>query len=154
RQQLQTLVERGDQAAADELTKLTQTEAGAADAWTALAQVRLRMGQFRPAAAAFREAASRLSTGDSEQTAADTAARDATRWAGLERRLPEILTGAATPASASAWADWGEVCRYTKRYAAAAQFFGKAAEGESKYARPAAVCAALAGFNRGTDTQE
>src|SRR5205814_4613432 len=89
-----------------------------------------------------------------QQEESRTAARRALRWAGLEVRLPEILSGAVTPASPSAWADFGEVCRGTGRYAAAARFFAAAAEGDEKYARPAAIYAAPAGFNRGVDVKE
>jgi K+-transporting ATPase ATPase C chain len=153
RDRLQSLVAQGDQAAVDELIKWTETEP-AADAWAAIAQVRLRMGQFRTAATAFRESASRLTAGSPEHAAAETAARDAARWAGLERRLPEILAGTAKPMSATAWADFGEVCRCTNRFAAASRFFAKATEGEPKYARLAAVYAALAGFNHGTDAKD
>ena len=57
----------------------------------------------------------------------------------------------STPA---AWAEVAEVCRRTKRYAAAARFFGEAGEGDAKYAAPAATCVALAGFGRGADAME
>src|SRR5206468_9217406 len=72
----------------------------------------------------------------------------------LEIRLPEILAGAATASSPAAWADFAEVCRHTSRFAAAARFFTTAAEGDDKYARPATVCAALAGFSQGIDAKD
>ena len=73
--------------------------------------------------------------------------------AALEDRLTEIRR-AVTMSTPAAWAEVGEVCRRTKRYAAAARFFGEAAEGDPKYAGPAATCAALAGFGRGADAED
>jgi K+-transporting ATPase ATPase C chain len=146
--------ERGDKSGIDELKKATVAEPTSARAWSALGQAHLFFGQFRPAAFAFRNAAERSPADSAEHRAAESAARDAMRWAGLERHLPSVLSGAVTPMSPPAWADFGEICDYTRRHAAAARFFAKAAEGDNKYVRRAAICAALAGFNRGSDAKD
>ena len=138
-------------AAKDEVKKWTEADRDSGEAWMALGNANVHFGQFRPAAAAFREAAERFRADSAQKKVAETAARDAIRWAGLETRLPEILAGAVTPMSPLLWRDLGQVCRYSGRYAAAARFFAKAAEGDSKYARMAAIFAALAGFDRGSD---
>ena len=72
----------------------------------------------------------------------------------MRRACREILSGAVTPATAASWADFGEVCRHTGRFAAAARFFAAAADGDEKYGRAAAIYAALAGFNLGIDARE
>ncbi len=151
----QSRIERGDKSGIDELKKLTESAPNSLDAWSALANGYLAFGQFRPAASAFLVAAARSSADSDQEIAARAAARDASRWAGLERFLPQILAGGVTPMSSSAWADFGQVCRYTRRYAAAARFFEKAAnEGSPQYGRLGATSAALAGFNQGTDAKE
>jgi tetratricopeptide (TPR) repeat protein len=149
-----SLAARGDNTAIDELKKATDAEPTSARAWSALGQAHLLFGQFRSAASSFRNAAERSAADSPERHAAETAARDAMRWAGLERHLPSVMSGAVTPMSPAAWADFGDVCRFTRRYAAAARFFAKAAESDDKHARSAAICAALAGFNHGTDAKE
>jgi eukaryotic-like serine/threonine-protein kinase len=148
------LAERGDEAAIEELKKAADANQTSAEIRHDLADALLQFGQFRAAASAYREAADRFPEESAKQSAARTAARNATRWAGLEARLAEVLAGAVTPSTPSAWADFGEVCRHTGRYAAAAKFFAAATEGDEKHARPAAICAALAGFNRGIDAKE
>jgi potassium-transporting ATPase KdpC subunit len=150
----QLRVERGEIAAVDQLKKLVEADPASAEVRFALGTAYLHFGQFRPAANAFREAAERSPVDSPGWIAADNAARDALQWAGLERRLPEILTGAVTATSPRAWADFGNVCRYTGRFAAAARFFAKAAGDDGKYAQAAATCAALAGFNIGSDAKE
>jgi cytochrome c-type biogenesis protein CcmH/NrfG len=148
------LAERGDSTAIDELKKAAAADPKSGDIRVDLAEAILRTGRFREAATTFREAADRFPDESTKQIAARTAARNATKWAGLEKRLAEILSGAVTPNTPSAWADFGDVCRYTNRFAAAARFFAAAADGDDKYARPAAVCTALAGFDRGIDAKE
>lgn len=148
------LAERGDSSAIDELKKATEDKSASSAIWTDLAEAYLQFGRFRDAAHAFRSAAELLPAESAQQEEARLAARRALRWAGLEVRLPEILSGAVTPMNPSAWADFGEVCRGTNRFAAAARFFASAAEGDEKYARQAAIYAALAGFNRGIDAKE
>jgi serine/threonine-protein kinase len=148
------LAGRGDPTAIDELKKAADADSKSGDIRVDLAEAILRTGRFREAAAMYREAASRFPEESDKQTAARTAARNAIKWAGLEVRLVEILAGAVTPTTPAAWADFGEVCRHTNRFAAAARFFAAAAEGDEKYARPAAISAAIAGFNRGIDAKE
>lgn len=143
-----------DTSAIDELKKAVDGNPDSGQIRTHLADALLQFGQFRAAAGMYREAAERFPEDSPNQVAARTAARTALRWAGLETRLVEILSGAVTPTTASAWADFGEVCQRTGRFAAATRFFANAAEQDRAYARSATICSALAGFNRGVDVTE
>ncbi len=148
------LADRGDATAIDELKKAVDDRHATDEMRIDLAETLLKYGRFREAAGAFRDAAARFPETSAKQSAALTAARNALRWAGLEARLPEALTGAITPSTPAMWADFGQVCRHTHRFAGAAKFFAAAAAGDEQYARVAAMYAALAGFNLGSDSKE
>ena len=148
------LAERGDVAAIDELKKAADDKHATNEMRLDLAEALLRFGRFREAASAYRDAAARFPEESAEQLAAQTAARNALRWAGLETRLPEALAGAIVPSTAAAWADFGEVCRHTGRFAGAARFFAAAAKDDAKFARLDAVYSALAGFKIGSDAKD
>jgi tetratricopeptide (TPR) repeat protein len=150
----QLLAEQGDETSIAELTRATEIDPASPDIRNDLANAHLRFGKFRAAASAFRAAAERYPEESPKQIATQNAARSAMRWAGLESRLPEILAGSVTALSTTGWVDFGEVCKRTGRFAAAAKFFGQAAIEDNQYLRPAAVYAALAGFNRGKDADE
>jgi len=148
------LADRGDEAAIDEGKKAVESDPISGESQADLGETLLQFGKFRAAATAFREAAERLPVENVRHESSRVLARNASRWAGLENRLPEILSGAATASAPGAWADFGEVCRRTKRFAAAAKFFKLATDGDAKYALSAAICEALAGFGQGIDTKE
>jgi tetratricopeptide (TPR) repeat protein len=145
------LADRGDETAIDELKVVTDADPGSVDARADLGHALSQLGHFRAAATILREAAEKFACDSPKREAARAAARLATRMAGLEDRLPEITADGTTLSTPAAWAEVGEVCRRTKRYAAAARFFAEAAARDSQYAGPAATCAALTGFGRGTD---
>jgi eukaryotic-like serine/threonine-protein kinase len=155
RQQLgRCLATFGDEKGIDELkiamTSLPESGEVRAD----LGNAYLALGQFRIAATTLREAADKFPADHPKVEAAKSLARTAMRMAALEDRLPQVMSGAVTMSTPVAWAEVGEVCRRTKRYAAAARFYGEAAEGDPKYAAQAATCAALAGFGRGNDAAD
>jgi serine/threonine protein kinase/Tfp pilus assembly protein PilF len=108
-------------------------------------------GRFREAAETLRDAADRLPADSPRRKTIESEARTAIKFAVLSDRLPRVLAGTLTPGSPADWAEFGEVARRTGRYAAAAQCYAAAAKEEKRYAGPAAVCAALAGFGRGSD---
>jgi serine/threonine protein kinase/Tfp pilus assembly protein PilF len=147
------LADAGDELAIVELKLAAELDAASGEIRADLGEALMRFGQFRAAASNLREAAEKLPADHRRREASRDLARKATQWAGLEARLPEVLSGSVTPQSAAAWADLGEMCKRTKRYAAAAQFYKSAAESDSKYAAEAAKCAALAGFGRGVDAK-
>src|SRR5262249_46238411 len=91
-----------------------------ADARAALGHVLCQLGHFLAAATVLREAAEKFPPDSPKREAAQASACSATRMASLEERLPEIAAGDVTLSSPAAWAEVGEVCRRTKRYAAAA----------------------------------
>jgi serine/threonine protein kinase len=148
------LVRTGDEAGIPELRAAADALLESGDVRVDLGNAYWELGRFRPAATAYREAADKYTTDTANADAAHGAARRATRLAALEDKLPELISGAVTFSSASAWADVGEMCRRTKRFAAAARFYGEAAERDIRYAGPAATCAALAGFGRGSDAND
>jgi serine/threonine-protein kinase len=148
------LAARGDDGAIDELKAAVEAAPESGDARATLGEALARLGRFREAAAALRQAAEKYTGDSAKRDAARTAARTATRMAALEDRLPQLLAGAVTMSTPASWAEVGEVCRRTCRYAAAARFYAEAADGDAKYAGPAATCAALAGFGRGADATD
>jgi tetratricopeptide (TPR) repeat protein len=148
------LIDRMDEAAIEEFRLAAKADPSSGDIRVELGEALLRFGKFRDAASAFREAAERFPENSPKRLSARQNVWTAQRWAGLERRLPEILSGEVGASSPRAWADFGEVCRRTGHYAAAARFFANAAKGDIQFARHAAVCAALAGFGRGLDANQ
>ena len=155
RQQLgRILTRRGDETAIDELKSAVEAAPESGDLRADLGHTLARFGRFRLAAATLREAADQFLEDSPKHEAARAAARTATRMAALEDRLPQFLNGSVTVSTPASWAEVGEVCRRTKRYAAAARFFAEAAKDDPKYAGPAATCAALAGFGHGTDAAD
>jgi eukaryotic-like serine/threonine-protein kinase len=145
-------LELNDESAIEELMHAADARSTAGDIRADLGEALLRFGRFRAAATAFREAADKLPADSPRLEAVRSAARTATRMAGLEDRLGDLLSGTFAPSSPSTWAEVGEVCRRTKRYASAARCFQAATENDEQYAASAAVCAALAGFGQGTDS--
>jgi tetratricopeptide (TPR) repeat protein len=79
----------------------------------------------------------------------------------LESRLPALVSGKEQPADAAERLTLADLCRYKKRYAAAARFYEEAFAAEPKQAddlqeqfRYSAACAAaLAGSGQGKDAQ-
>jgi serine/threonine protein kinase/tetratricopeptide (TPR) repeat protein len=145
------LERRGDEAAIEAFEAAVHVRPKSADLRANLGESLWTFGRFREAAATLREAADRLPADSPRGQGLRSQARAATRFAVLSDRLPTVLAGTLTPATPEAWADYGDVARRTKRYAAAARCFAAAAEGDQRFAGPAAVCAALAGFGRGSD---
>jgi eukaryotic-like serine/threonine-protein kinase len=154
RQLGQLLLDRNDDAAIEHFTKAADAEPKSPELRLELAEALLFFGKFRPAANAYRAAAERFPSESDKQVAAQQSYRDAMRWAGLQNQLPLILSGQATASSPRTWADFGAVCRHTGRFAAAARFFTKAAEGDEKHASSVIICQTLAGFGRGIDANE
>jgi serine/threonine protein kinase/Tfp pilus assembly protein PilF len=152
RQFARYLTMRDDESAIEHLTAAVKAKPDDAALRVELGGVLATFGRFRESAAALRLAAERLPSGP-ERDAVQAQARTATRFAGLVSHLPKVLVGDVVPSTPAAWADFGEVARRTKRYAAAARCYARAAEGDGRYAGPAAVCAALAGFGKGTDAE-
>jgi hypothetical protein len=85
--------------------------------------------------------------------------RDAERLVTLDRKLAAVLKGTARPAGAAEQLGLADVCRLTKRYAAAARFYADAFAADPKPADDlpashrynAACCAALAAAGQGAD---
>jgi serine/threonine-protein kinase len=148
------LVAFGDETGIDELKIAVAALPTSPDVRAELGHAYLTLGQFRTAAATLREAAEQFPADNAKGETARAAARRAMRMAALEDRLPQVIAGAVTMSTPAAWAEVGEVCRRTKRYAAAARFYQEAADADPKYVPQAAVCAALAGFGRGIDAAE
>jgi eukaryotic-like serine/threonine-protein kinase len=149
-----SLAAAGNDAGIEVLKSAVEAQPDSGDARTDLGQALLRAGRFREAASTLRAAAERFPEDSRKRDDARSAARTAMRMAALEDRLPEIQSGAVTMTIPAAWAEVAEVCRRTKRFASAARFFEEAADGDPKYAGPAATCAALAGFGRGADAKD
>jgi serine/threonine-protein kinase len=86
--------------------------------------------------------------------------RDAEGLVALDQKLPAVLKGEARPAGAAEQLGLADVCCLTKRYAAAARFYGNAFAADPKPADDlraghrynAACCAALAAAGRDADT--
>jgi eukaryotic-like serine/threonine-protein kinase len=145
------LARRGDESALVDLTSVVLARPDDPEARAAMGEALLQLGRFRQAAAALREAAD-LSTDDAARRDELRAlARSATRMGALEDRIADVLAGHVIPTTPCTWADLGEVCRRTKRYATAARFFARAADADATYRAAFASCAALAGFGRGVD---
>ncbi|MGO9914878.1 MAG: protein kinase domain-containing protein, partial [Isosphaeraceae bacterium] len=120
----------------------------------ALGQVHLVRGELRAALAVFREALPLQAELDSY---ADRHLRYAERLAALEGRLDAIVRGQDVPASAEGRLDVAELCRVTKRFAAASRFYR-----DGFHAKPALaddlvaqhrLHAALAAARAGTNSQ-
>jgi hypothetical protein len=85
--------------------------------------------------------------------------RDAERLVALDHKLAAVLQGTARPAGGAEQLGLAEVCRLTKRYAAAARFCADAFAADPKLADDmkaahrytAACCAALAAAGRGAE---
>jgi tetratricopeptide (TPR) repeat protein len=59
---------------------------------------------------------------------------DAERLLGLEAQLPAVLGGTMAPADAAQRLDYARVCRFTRRYAAAARLYAEAFAADAKLA--------------------
>jgi serine/threonine-protein kinase len=84
----------------------------------------------------------------------------AERLAALDRKLPAVLQGKRTPASAAERLQFADLCRLKKRYSGAARLYAAAFAADPRLAGDllaghrynAACCAALTAFSQGGDT--
>ncbi|HKB02170.1 MAG TPA: protein kinase [Gemmataceae bacterium] len=148
------LEKRGDEAALDAFAAAAQLQPESAEHRVKLGEALSRFGRFHEAAATLQEAGDRLQADSPRRTALQSQARSAMKFAVLSDRLLNVLAGTLTPGTPEGWADYGDVARRSRRYAAAARCFAAAAEEDKRYVGPAAICAALAGFGRGSDAKD
>ncbi len=117
-----------------------------ADFGEALAQ----FGRFRLGASELRAARDLLPPTDARREAIDRSARAATKFAGLEARLADIVNGSISPSSNAAWAEVADVASRSRNHAAAAICYEKAGE---VFTTTRARHQALAGFGFGRDAE-
>jgi serine/threonine-protein kinase len=130
-----------------------------AEAHGALGLALLAEGRFREARDALRRCLDLLPPSDKRREVLLQQLQGCDHFLALEQRLPAILEGKEKPASTAEQLEFAELCRYEKRYLAAAQLFAAAfawreAVGEMSLDRfrYAAICsAALAGCGCGED---
>ena len=112
------LADAGDDSAIEELKLAAEASPASGEIRADLGDALLRFGRFRTAASTLREAADKLPEDNPRREVCRDSARN--RSGPPWPRVPEVLAGTVTPQSAAAWADFAEICRRTKRYAAAA----------------------------------
>jgi tetratricopeptide (TPR) repeat protein/tRNA A-37 threonylcarbamoyl transferase component Bud32 len=125
----------------------------------ALGEVLVAQGRFREAEAATRRGLELLPQVHALRGPMTEQLQHCRRMLALEARLPAVLRDKDKPASAAEGLEFGDLCRVTKQYAAAARFYADALAADPKLAGDlpaghrynAACAAARAGAGQATD---
>lgn len=113
-----SLVSQGDESGLAELEPLGDVPA--------FADAALQFGKFRKAAA-YRTAAESTKN-EAQASRWRTQSWTALKWATLESRLPDVITGTLVPDTAASWSDFAHIAQRTRKHVSATKLFASATD--------------------------